>query len=193
MPEVPWPMLRPFVESVKVGTETVKTRVVDAVWLPEVPLMVRLYCPAAAELLAVSVRVLLYPVVGFGKKDAVTPLGSPNAESVTLPENPFRGFTLTKDVPEVPWPRLRLPAESVNDGVPMARAKAVVTVTAPDLPVMVTLYCPTATELLAVSVRVLLYPAIVGFDEKDAVTPLGRPEAERVTPPVNPFRGFTLT
>ena len=55
--------------------------------------MVALYCPAAAELLAVSVSVLA-PVVGFGEKDAVTPLGSPEAERVTLPANPFRGFTL---------------------------------------------------------------------------------------------------
>ena len=54
--------------------------------------MVRLYGPTAAELLAVRVSVLA-PVVGFGEKDAVTPLGRPDAESVTLPANPFRGFT----------------------------------------------------------------------------------------------------
>jgi len=53
------------------------------------------------------------------------------------------------------------------------------------------LYCPTAAELLAVSVSVLLYPAVVGFGEKDAVTPLGKPDAERVTLPVNPFTGVT--
>jgi hypothetical protein len=38
---------------------------------------------------------MLDPVVGFGKKDAVTPLGSPEAERVTLPANPLSGFTLT--------------------------------------------------------------------------------------------------
>jgi hypothetical protein len=53
------------------------------------------------------------------------------------------------------------------------------------------LYCPTATALLAVSVSVLL--PVVGFGEKDAVTPLGRPDVVRVTLPVNPFREFTLT
>ena len=74
----------------------------------------------------------------------------------------------------------------------MVRAKVVVTVRAPDFPVMVTLCCPTAAELLAVSVTVLLYPAVVGFGEKDAVTPLGKPDAERVTRPVNPSREFTL-
>lgn len=67
------------------------------------------------------------------------------------------------------------------------RVKVVVSVRAPDFPVMVTLYCPTATELLAVSVSRLF--STVEFGEKDAVTPLGRPDAERVTLPVNPFWG----
>ena len=92
---------------------------------------------------------------------------------------------------EVPCPRLRLAAEHVNDGAAMVRAKVVVAVRAPDFPVMVPWYCPTVTELLAVSVSKL--DPVAGFGEKDAVTPLGRPEAERVTLPVNPFRGFTLT
>ena len=56
---------------------------------------------------------------------------------------------------------------------------------------MVTLYSPRLAELLAVSVSVVLYPyPIAGFGEKDAVTPLGRPEAERVMLPVNPYNGF---
>jgi hypothetical protein len=77
----------------------------------------------------------------------------------------------------------------VKVGAAMARAKVVVTVRAPDLPVIVTLYCPTAAELLAVSVSMLV--PVVGLGKKDAVTPLGRPEDDRVTLPVNPFRGFT--
>jgi len=64
---------------------------VVAVWLPEVPVMITLYCPRVAELLAAKVSVLL-PVVGFGEKDAVTPLGRPDAERVTLPANPYDGF-----------------------------------------------------------------------------------------------------
>ena len=53
-----------------------------------------MYCPRLAELLAVKVSVLA-PVVGFGEKDAVTPLGRPEAERVTLPVNPFCGYTET--------------------------------------------------------------------------------------------------
>ncbi|HEY1985990.1 MAG TPA: hypothetical protein VGG85_11300 [Terracidiphilus sp.] len=48
------------------------------------------YCPRLAVLLAENVSVL-YPVAGFGVKDAVTPLGKPDADSVTLPLNPYWG------------------------------------------------------------------------------------------------------
>jgi len=59
----------------------------------------------------------------------------------------------------------------------------------PDVPVTVKGYCPMAVELLAVNVSVLL--PVAGFGEKDAVTPLGRPETEKFTLPVNPYCGFT--
>ena len=59
-----------------------------ALKLPEVPVTVTVYCPIVAVLLAVSVTVLL-PVVGFGVKDAVTPLGRPETARFTLPANPY--------------------------------------------------------------------------------------------------------
>jgi len=59
------------------------------VWLPDFPVMIALYCPRVAELLAAKVTVLL--PFEIGEKDAVTPLGRPDAERVTLPVNPFRG------------------------------------------------------------------------------------------------------
>jgi hypothetical protein len=65
---------------------------VVAIRLPDVPVTVKGYCPMAVELLAVNVSVLL-PVAGFGEKDAVTPLGRPETEKVTLPVNPYCGFT----------------------------------------------------------------------------------------------------
>jgi hypothetical protein len=52
-------------------------------------------------LLAVNVSTLV-PVVGFGVNDAVTPLGRPNPVRVTLPMNPFVGFTVIVDVLEEP-------------------------------------------------------------------------------------------
>jgi hypothetical protein len=59
-----------------------------------VPVTVTVLCPMVAELVAVNVSVL-FPVVGLGENDAVTPLGRPDAESVTLPVNPYCGFTYT--------------------------------------------------------------------------------------------------
>jgi len=66
--------------------------VVVAVRLPDVPVTVTLYCPTVAELLATNVSVLL-PLVGFGAKEAVTPLGRPETEKFTLPVNPYCEYT----------------------------------------------------------------------------------------------------
>ena len=47
-----------------------------------------------------------------------------------------------------------------------------------------------AAVLLAVSVNVLVLVVLVGLNE--AVTPLGRPDADRATLPVKPFCGVTV-
>ena len=49
---------------------------------------------------------------------------------------------------------------------------------------------PVVAVALAVSVKALV--AVVGFVPNEAVTPLGRPDAAKVTLPVNPFRGATV-
>lgn len=78
-----------------------------------------------------------------------------------------------------------LPAESVKLGTAIEIGRVVLALNEPDVPVMVAVYWPTGTVLLAVSVSVLEY--VVGFVEKDAVTPLGRPVTARFTLPANPF------
>ena len=66
---------------------------------------------------------------------------------------------------------------------------AVCGVNPPEVPVMTTVVVPVAAVLLAVRVRVL----VVGLVEvNEAVTPLGRPEAARLTLPVKPPVGFTV-
>ena len=72
---------------------TVSAIVVEAVRLPEVPVMVTVAAPVVAVLLAVNVTPL-DPVVGLVAKFAVTPLGNPVAASVTLPVNPLAGVTV---------------------------------------------------------------------------------------------------
>lgn len=48
---------------------------------------------------------------------------------------------------------------------------------------------PVIAELLAVSFNVLVRPVVLGL--KDAVTPLGKTDADRLTLPLKPFSGLT--
>ena len=60
---------------------------------------------------------------------------------------------------------------------------------APLVPVMVTVAVPVAEVALAVKVRALV--EVVGFVPKLAVTPEGKPDADRLTLPVKPPEGVT--
>jgi len=60
--------------------------------LPEVPVTEIVAGPVSAVLLAVRVKIL-EPVVGLVPKDAVTPLGRPEAARVTLLPKPLAEVT----------------------------------------------------------------------------------------------------
>ena len=90
---------------------TVRASEVVAVRLPDVPVMVTVEVPVVAVALAVRVSTLV-PVVGLVPKVAVTPLGKPDAASVTLPENPFRSVTVMVLLPLLPCVIVRLVGES---------------------------------------------------------------------------------
>jgi len=146
-------------------------------------------------LLAVSVKVLV-AVAGFGLKDAVTPLGMPEADKLTLPLKPFCGVTVIVLVPLAPCVMVKLlgEAESVKFAVGTGftvRETVVLLVKLPEVPVMVTVAVPVVAVLLAVSVKVLVLVVLLGL--KDALTPLGRPEDDRLTLPLKPFCGVTVT
>jgi hypothetical protein len=70
------------------------------------------------------------------------------------------------------------------------RETVVVWLKLPEVPVIVTVEVPVAAVALAVSVKELVVVAEAGL--KEAVTPLGRPDADKLTLPVNPFRGATV-
>ena len=165
--------------------------------LPEVPVMVTVTVTVDAVLLAVSVNVLVLVVlvVLVGLKEAVTPLGKPEAAKLTLPLKPFCGVTVMVLVPLVPWVSAKLlgDAESTKLGTGTGltvRETVVVFDKLPEAPVMVTVAVPVAAALLAVSVNVLALVVLVGL--KEAVTPLGRPEADKLTLPLKPFCGVTV-
>ena len=67
---------------------------------------------------------------------------------------------------------------------------AVAAVSAPEVPVIVTVELPAGAVELAVRVSTL--DPVVGLVPNEAVTPLGNPEAVRVTLPVNPPASVTV-
>jgi len=101
--------------SVTTGPLAVTVRVIVVVGfkLPDVPVIVTVEVPVAAVALAVSVNVLV-EVVGFGLNPAVTPLGRPEADNVTLPLKPFVGTTVIVLVPWFPWLMVRVLGTAVR-------------------------------------------------------------------------------
>lgn len=82
--------------------------------MPEVPVTVTVAVPVVAVLLAVRVKTLV-EVVGLVPKLAVTPAGSPEAESVTDPVKPFSGVTVIVLFPLVPWVTVKLAGDAESE------------------------------------------------------------------------------
>jgi hypothetical protein len=91
----------------------VRDIVVVFVKLPDVPVTVIETVPVVAVVLAVSVSVV-EEVAGFGLNEAVTPLGSPEAEKLTSPVKPFWGVMVIVLVPLLPWVMLRLVGDAAR-------------------------------------------------------------------------------
>jgi hypothetical protein len=70
------------------------------------------------------------------------------------------------------------------------REIVVVLVKLPDKPVTVTVTVPVVAVLLAVSVNVLVLAVLLGLN--DAVTPPGRPDADKLTLLLKPFCGVIV-
>jgi hypothetical protein len=168
-------------------------RLIVVVWLsvPEVPVIVTEAVPVVAVVLALKVTTLV-EVVGFVPNVAVTPAGRPEAERDTLPVKPPEGVTVIVLLPLVPCVTVKLAgdAESEKFGAAAAftvRLIEVVCVNVPDVPVIVTVAAPVVAVPLAVSVSTLV--EVVGLVPKLAVTPAGKPEADKLTLPVKPAIG----
>jgi len=92
---------------------TVRLSTVVFVSLPDVPVIVTVTVPVAAVAPAVKVSVVVV-VSGLGSKDAVTPLGKPAAERVTLPLKPFDGMMVIVLVSWRPCTMVRLAGLAVS-------------------------------------------------------------------------------
>jgi hypothetical protein len=84
-----------------VGAVTVRLTVVVLVKPATEPVMVTVTVPIAVVLVAANVNVLVLDVL-LGLNDAVTPLGKPDADKLTLLLKPFCGVTVMVLVPLVP-------------------------------------------------------------------------------------------
>ena len=73
--------------------------------------MVTVAVPVVAVALAVSVKVLVV-VVEAGLNEAVTPVGRPDADRLTLLAKPLTGVTVTVLVPLLPWMTVTLPGDA---------------------------------------------------------------------------------
>jgi hypothetical protein len=145
-----------------------------------------------AVLLTVRVRVLV-PLVVTGAKVALTPSGTPEADKVTLPLNPYRGATAMVLMALLPCGMLKVLglAESVKlGGGTMVTDTCVEAVKPPEAPVTTMLAWLTIVAALAVIVKTLEVDVLVVL--KAAVMPAGTPEADRATVPLNPFCAETV-
>jgi hypothetical protein len=137
---------------------------------------------------------VLVVVAGLELNEAVTPLGRPEADKLTLLLNPFCGVIATVLVPLAPCVMLRLlgEAERVKFGTGAVTVRLIVMVCdkLAETPRTLTENVPVDAVLLAVNVSVLDAFVLLGL--KDAVTPLGRPEAERPTLPLKPLCEVTV-
>src|SRR5580700_9837565 len=99
-----------------VAALTTKVTVAVCVMLPEVPVIVTEAKPVAAALLAAKVIVLVVAVWGE-LNVAETPLGKPEAESLTIPLKPFTSLMVIVALSVEPWlTKTLLGAVMVNPG-----------------------------------------------------------------------------
>lgn len=121
-----------------------------------------------------------------GLKEAVTPVGKPNAANVTLPANGLTSVTVIVSVPLAPGATVRLvgEAERLKPPRPVTVSEMeVVALRVPEVPVIVIGYVPATVVDATANVKTLV--VVVGLVPNVAVTPVGRPDAARVTLPVN--------
>ena len=153
------------------------------------PVIVIVDVPAAAVLAAANVAVLLPDATA--PKVAVTPVGRPEADNVTVPLKPYKGVMAMLLVPLEPGLTLRLAGIAARvklGGGLTVSAIVALFVKVPEVPAMVTVDVPAVAVLAALKVTVLLPAAIA---PKVAVTPAGRPDAANATVPLKPFKPVT--
>src|SRR3954470_10005931 len=175
---------------------TVRLTVVVWVMEPPVPVTVIVEVPAVAVEATVMVIVELPEpgaAIEVGLKATVTPVGWPDADSAMAELKPPETAVVIVEGAEAPLAiETELgDAEIVKLGVGTlvtVRLTVVVWVTLPPVPVMVTVEVPRVAVADAVKVSTELPEPGAAIEDglKEAVTPAGRPEAERAMAALKP-------
>lgn len=160
--------------------------------LPDLPVIVTVDVPAAAEGAAVSVRIALAGVDPALNKP-VMPAGRPEMLTVTALAKPFCGVRVRVLLPVAPCGMLSAVGEAdkmnVGCGV-MVSAIVVLLVVLPELPITVTVEYPGAVLAAALNVRVVVRVADAALNV--AVIPAGKPVTEKATVPLKLVCGVTV-
>jgi hypothetical protein len=164
---------------------------------PLVPVIVSVGLPIGVLLVVVTVSVEdPAPVTDVGENDAVAPVGSPLVTlKLTAPPNPFSTPRFTVYVVLPPAATVCVPgvADIVKSGANTVKATVAVCVTAPLVPVIVSVGLPAGVFPAVIIVKIELPGALREAGANVAVAPVGRPLALRLTDPVNPLMAPTLT
>jgi len=152
--------------------------------------MVTVAGPVVAVLLADRVSTL-DAVAGLVENAAVTPVGNPDAASITLPLKGLTSAIVMLSVPLAPCAMDRELDDGVSEKLPgdtgvMVSVILVDALREPEMPLTVIVAEPVVAALLADNVSTL--EAVAGFVPNAAVTPVGIPAADRVT---LPLKGLT--
>jgi len=187
-----WPALR--LRLVGLAASVKPATVSENCPTPLAPVRVQLSVgeEALGRLPAVAAKVMVVVVVkGVGLNEALTPAGNPEMVHVVFPLPPL---TETVALALAPGATLTLAGVTLitrPDEVTL-RLIDVVCVRPPPVPLMVTVTGPPSAAVAdAASVSTLLFPVVL-FGLKEAVTPLGKPLALRVTALVKLVRAIVI-
>ena len=153
---------------------------------PPVPVTVMVLLPVLALEVAANLRVdVPVPVIDAGVKVAVTPDGRVLADKVTAESNPPVTVLVIVVLPELPLRTLTEVGEALRakPGAATVRVTVVVCVMPFPKPLTVIVYVPAVVVEATVKVSTELPDpgAERGLTEKPAVTPVGMPDADKVT------------
>ena len=179
-----------------VKSTTLKVTVVVCTSDPFVPVIVSVELAAGVvpDVVTVSVDEPVLPVILVGLNTAVAPAGKPETVNPTFPASPFTAVLLIVYVVLPPITTCCVAGFPVSVKFLTASVTVVLFVADPLVPVTVNVAFPPGVAEVVVTVMVVVpAPPVIVAGLNDAVAPAGKPLAEGVTVPVNPFTAATVT